>query len=88
MTGFTLIIDHQNDKLNLYSQMEAAAEGATKIEEAVLGCVQTAVQACVQELLRAYDAKQIVTYDDHSQKAAEVFRRCFDQWLQQNAANN
>jgi hypothetical protein len=88
MTGFTLIIDHQSGKINLYSCAEESAQGTTRTEEAILGCVQTAVSSCVKELIRAYDAKEIVSYDDHSQKAAEVFRRSLDRWLQHNATNN
>ena len=88
MTGFTLIIDHQNEKLNFYSSAEEAVEGSTRTELAVLGCVKTAVDSCVKELIRAYDMKEMVTYDDHAEKAAEVFRRNLDRWLQTNGPNN
>jgi len=88
MTGFTLLIDHQKGHLNLDSIMEESAEGSSEMEQAILGCVQTAVHSCVQELIRAYESKIVVTYDDHSQRAAEVFRRSLERWLQSNASNN
>ena len=81
MTGITLLIERTKDgKLNIKSVL--VDDGATEIEKRFLGCFSAALQACALQVSGHYKGQETLSYDDVSQRAAEVFQDAVQQLRQ------